>query len=37
MAQTELKVRVDAAINAAPTIKALQELKKLQKEMTLRH
>ena len=32
MATTELKIRVDAAINAEPTLKALRELKKLQRE-----
>jgi hypothetical protein len=32
MATTELKVKIDAAINAEPTLKALRELKKLQKE-----
>jgi hypothetical protein len=34
MAQTQtLQVRVDAAINAAPTLKSLRELKQLQKEV----
>lgn len=32
MATTELKVKIDAAINAEPTLKALRELKQLQKE-----
>lgn len=33
MATTELKVKIDAAINAEPTLKALRELKQLQKEV----
>lgn len=32
MATTELKVKIDAAINAEPTLKALRELKQLQRE-----
>lgn len=35
MATSELKVQIDAAINAAPTLKALEELKKLQQEVVV--